>query len=842
MPSLRARFITLALIFGSMLIIGTIISHYNSNKISDEAFSQLSSVSKQLLLVDKIRTNIFDAYHFINLFLIATDQSINRKNYSQNIKIAQENLSQLQKHPEFKINNLSESLKKIKTLIHELDDGVQILFNVRTNSTLQYPSINIVFTQIEPGANKIFGAISIAIDEFDNKMISDDLFTFKTFVQTQRIWSALTSEFRIYIANRMGSFNERGLKRQEINIEKYYVQFVQNIAQLKILDRKNKLNFEGSNAVEEILTAAHKWKSGFEQVKEIHNSAQWRTDTSMMHDVIIPNLAQLLSFLDKLQHTLKNQDKEIVTRLTNTARTKNIILSTVIVLFIFYIVSMLISIERMIFKPIAAIADALKSKVTGSHHDLQKHAKTNETRILVNAYEEMRLQVASRQEKLEYQTLHDELTGLPNRAMLKERLNYQLSLYRRNKNKLSLLILDLNQFKEVNDTLGHHIGDQLLIEVGKRFTKLLRDNDTIARLGGDEFAILLPDTNAVQAIIAAEKINESIENPFNVNDHKLQVGVSIGIAVYPRDGEDIHTLMQHADVAMYVAKKNNRNYSHYNPEEDDNSIDRLALVADLKKALENNELELYFQPKLSLTSNKVSGAEALLRWNHPDSGFVNPENIIKLAEQVGFINDLTEWIIEQAISFCSDCHKSGFLINISINLSVQNLRNRKMCVVVKDCLKRYNIESKYITLEITESAMMSNPKRSLDVLSAFSAMGIILSIDDFGTGFSSLAYLKRFPVNELKIDKSFVLEVDRNKSDDVIVRSTIELGHNLGLRIVAEGVEHVDIYNSLQKLGCDTAQGYLMSKPLEKQIFFNWLKQHYDKSIKDTSIFSDPLE
>ncbi len=692
--SLRARFISLALLLSSLVIIGTIASYFHSKKISDEAFAQLSSVSEQSVLVQKIHTDIIDAHRYLNLFLLSIDQAVNKNQYSLNINTALENLKQLKKYSEQKNIDYSKAIIQLNTLIHDLDN----------------------------------------------------------------------------------------------------------------------------------------------EVKAIHNSAYRHTDSVIMYDKIIPLMNQLLFHLEMLDQTLKSQDVNVFTHLSNVTRNQNMVLGSILLFFIFYILATLITIERMVFKPIAAIAGALKSKDISDYNKLNKYAKTTETRVLVDAFGTMQQQVVSRQKDLEYQALHDELTDLPNRVMLKDRLSYHLSLYKRKKNKLALFILDLNKFKEVNDTLGHHIGDQLLIKVGERFTQLLRENDTIARLGGDEFAILLPDTNAVQAINIAEKINESIESAFSIKDYELQIGVSIGIAIYPRDGEDLHTLMQHADVAMYVAKRNNRNYSHYNPEEDENSIDRLSLVTDLRKALKNNDLELYFQPKIALENNKISGAEALLRWNHKNFGQINSEYIIELAEQVGLINDLTEWIVEQAISYCSHCHESGFNINISINLSAQNIRNQKMCMTVKNCLKKYNLDSKHIILEITESAMMFNPVRSLEVLNAFSAMDVSLSIDDFGTGFSSLAYLKKFPVNELKIDKSFIMEIETDISNDVIVNSTIKLGHNLGLHIVAEGIENIDIYNHLQKLGCDIAQGYLISKPLDKQSFSNWLKQHFDKSIKDNSL------
>lgn len=832
MASLRFRIITLALLLGSALIAGTIISHYHSQKASDEAFSRLTSVSEQSAIVQKIQAHIVDAYRFLNLFLLSADQVIYKENYNKHIQEALSNLSKLQKHPGFESSTLGSNTKKIKELIQTFNQEAIHLFDIRIDPTLQYPAMKVSLTEMHPTRQIIAGTLSLAINELEEDDLNfQDPDIYLTFFKTQQLWTTMISEFRIYLANRMGSYFEQGLSQHEQNIDEYYVKLMRYVATLKVFKKQRKLGFEGSEAVNIIERSIQQWKKGFDKVKEIHNSSHWRNDTVIIHEQIIPLMDQISLYLDKLDSSLIKQDKDVVTRLTTVSKNQSLILTSVILFFVFYILSTLISIEQMIFSPLATITKALKSASIGQHNELQKHAKTIETKLLIDAFEEMQKQVKSRQDELEHQTLHDDLTNLPNRMMLRDRLDYHLTLNERNKQKLALFILDLNQFKEVNDTLGHHVGDQLLIQVGQRFKKLLREQDTIARLGGDEFAILLPETSIIQAINVAEKINESIGETFIIGEYKLHIGVSIGIAVYPQDGEDIHTLMQHADVAMYVAKKNKRNYSHYDPKEDDNSITRLALVNDLRKALANDEINLYYQPKISIKDNKVTGAEALLRWNHPEFGFVNPEQIVLLAEQVGLINELTELIVEKAITLCSHCHKAGYPISMAINLSVQNLKNQKICVKVRECLETHKLESHFVILEITESAMMINPERSLGVLKAFSQMGVHLSVDDFGTGFSSLAYLKEFPVDELKIDKSFIMELDKSNNDDVIVRSTIELGHNLGLRIVAEGVEHFSVYKCLKDLGCDIAQGYYMSRPLEETAFMQWLEDHHNKDI-----------
>lgn len=287
----------------------------------------------------------------------------------------------------------------------------------------------------------------------------------------------------------------------------------------------------------------------------------------------------------------------------------------------------------------------------------------------------------------------------------------------------------------------------------------------------------------------------------------------------------MNTIMQHSDVAMYHSKRNSIGYSFYDPNTDMHSIERLSLGSELRLAIENNELELYFQPKYELSTNKIVGAEALLRWQHSSMGFISPELIIETAEHTGLINDLTYWIIENAVCECAQCKDKGFNFNLAINLSVHNLRDNKLYIKLNNALQKYHLPNQFLTLEVTESAMMTNPEQSIEVLNVLSENGIRISVDDFGTGFSSLAYLKQLPVSELKIDKSFVIDMKQDKNDEVIVRSTIELGHNLGLKVVAEGVEEQENWDMLKNMNCDFAQGYFMSRPLSTVDFENWLKK-----------------
>ena len=428
-------------------------------------------------------------------------------------------------------------------------------------------------------------------------------------------------------------------------------------------------------------------------------------------------------------------------------------------------------------------------------------------------------------EALEYQALHDALTDLPNRTLLSDRVSQAIVRAQRDGSQLALVLADLDRFKEINDTLGHQNGDLILQQVSTRLRNALRESDTIARLGGDEFAALLPNVDLAQATNIVRKLIATLEDPLIIDGQSLHVGSSFGIAMFPEHGDDEGILMRHADVAMYIAKRANLGYTIYDPSKDQHSLRNLALVSELRSGIDNGELILYYQPKVSLAAGKVVGAEVLVRWRHPRYGLMFPDNFIPLAEQTGLINPLTQWVINAALEQCRQWKAAGMCLPIAVNLSVRNLLDAQLIDQLAVALHNVPHDSRcHICLEITETAMMADPVRALTILNALNEMGIVLSIDDFGTGYSSLAYIKRLPVNELKIDKSFVMGMSVGENDAVIVRSTIDLAHNLGFKVVAEGVEDEATYHMLAKLGCDVAQGYYISRPLPPGDVEAWIR------------------
>jgi len=522
----------------------------------------------------------------------------------------------------------------------------------------------------------------------------------------------------------------------------------------------------------------------------------------------------LLAFDQQIEASAMNDLKS----LSNIAENQTRVLWVMAGVSCLFVIIGFFSLERSVLRPIAKVTQALISGIDNVSIQLPR-PRTKEARNLIDAFLHMRDQVQSRQLALEYQALHDGLTGLPNRMLLWDRLENALNLSKRSGKALTMMMMDLDRFKEVNDTLGHHVGDNLLKQVAVRLLDTLRQADTIARLGGDEFAILLADTDQNQATQIAMKIINILEEQFQIDNMHFYVGASIGIASYPDHATDTQNLIKRADVAMYIAKRQKRGYAVYDLQQDENSIGRLALINDLREAIKNNQLILYFQPKYLLRLNEVQGAEVLLRWQHPMLGDIPPEQIIQIAEQNGLISVLSHWVLDKALQQLSLWLDKGLNINLAINLSMYNLQDIEFVTHLKEALVRYHVSADYLTFEITENAMMHNPTRTIEILSLLDAMGVNLAVDDFGTGFSSLAYLKKLPVNELKVDKSFVLDMVNDENDAVIVHSTIELAHNLGLKVTAEGVASTQCWTILKNWGCDFAQGHFLCPPVSQLEF-----------------------
>lgn len=422
-----------------------------------------------------------------------------------------------------------------------------------------------------------------------------------------------------------------------------------------------------------------------------------------------------------------------------------------------------------------------------------------------------------------HDSMHDALTRLPNRSLLFDRFGQALLAARRTGTIAGLLLIDLDRFKEINDTFGHHYGDALLTQIGPRLRKELREVDTVARLGGDEFAVLLPDIADLEAaMVVAAQLRAALERPFIVEDVALDVEASVGVVLSGEHGADPTTLLQRADIAMYIAKVQNLGVFAYDPDVDGHTPAKLALLGELRRALTQDELTLHYQPKVNISSAEVVGVEALVRWEHPDRGMILPDAFIPLAEHTGLIGPLTTYVLGAALTQARIWMDAGRPLRVSVNLSARSLLDERLPRQVADLLDQHGVPARLLQLEVTESALMTEPGRAQHLLQALSMLGIRLSIDDFGAGYTSLGQLKNLPFAELKIDKSFIINMREDPSDALIVQSIVDLGHNLGLTIVAEGVESAGVLEDLASFRCDIAQGDYVSCPLTPAAFAVW--------------------
>jgi len=827
--SIKKRFLHILIVCSAIILTCTIIAQIIVSNITTSSAHNIELRQEALAESQNIRTNLRTANDILTDHLLRPIQNV-RTNWQKKISEVVIRINNLNKSSWVKERNLEPLVAKLKQNIIKYDHEVMLLIDLRMSAEKQHPSLFYARETMLPH-NKIFiTATSLALEEIieeDNGKTTSEVY--QAVIEARHLWVQIISNFRMYIINRLGSFNEESLLVQEKDISTLYTEL--NIMLSKLTSKKEELDvgIQTDASIDLMSNSTINWIKDFNIVRTIHASPNWRMDVEIINNVIRPLDKQILTSLQDIEFGISDSAVSDVKSLTNLGEGIIIVLWILMIIGWFVAALSFMYLNRSVLNPIAILTSALKAETNDSQQIMLPEIEFHETQNLIDAFSRMRKQIHIRQTALEHQALHDALTGLPNRNLLFDRAKQHINNTVRDDNSMALIMMDLDRFKEINDTLGHQTGDRILEQVSLRLVETLRDTDTVARLGGDEFAIVLPLQEPDHAKIVVQKILASLDKPFVVDNYELFTSGSIGISLYPEHGGSIETLLQRADVAMYVAKRNSSGYEIYETGQDKDNMGQLALSNDLRNAINAEELMVYYQPKLDLKTGLTRGVEALIRWDHPERGFIPPDQIIYIAEHTGLIKPLTRWVLQAAISQCSQWHNQNARMTVAVNLSTQNLQDPELASIIQNTLSTYNFPPEYLVLEITESAMMLEPEQANKVLSLLDSMGVWISIDDFGTGFSSLAYLKQLPVDELKIDKSFVMNMQSNDNDAVIVRSTIDLAKNLGLKIVAEGIENEGTWETLSILGCDYAQGFYMSKPLTAADFEHWIKLEQTK-------------
>jgi len=825
--SIRKRYIYLAIVL-SVAVIG--FAWFTGAWVNDTARKKISHIENRLQIAElnhQLRGAVIAVDNILDIYLLSPTAE-KRQEFQIELERVRGLLQRLESSEWDAKETVLPLVQGLQHVREKLGTAGQQIMEIRETADLMYPAMRIANGEMLGANQEIMSNTGLIRDYFGEKGIRRlkryERKVYESNLMLRESWLKVINAYRLFLINRTGSLFEKALQNQLDDVELLYTQVTKYIRELAQLNARYELELDIAVAIDGIHELVPAWYRGFRSVVDINKEGNWRGDIPLVVDVINPMFTEFYTKLDQIDTEIKNASDEDIVEQTQISKT--IIQSLWGMGFFVIAVSLLslVFLELDIIRPIAKVSKILKAEAKGIATEELPHASTSEIRDLTEAFRYLLEQVHSRQMALEHIAMHDALTSLPNRALLMDSLNQSILTAQQQKRSLALLMLDLDRFKEINDTLGHQTGDTLLQQVGERLRNVLRDSDTVARLGGDEFAILLPNVNDTNALRVAAAVNEKLEKVYEVNEHSLYVGVSIGVAVFPQHGETTDSLLQHADVAMYIAKRSNTGISLYDVNRDDHSVTQLSVLSDLRNAVEKEEFVLHYQPKLSMRDSSIIGAEALIRWKHPQQGLIQPDDFINVAEQTGLIKRISNWVLGTAIRDCQRLHQKGHKVKVSVNLSVWDIQDANLGLTITQKLEKWGLPAKYLTLEITERVMMAEPERALQVLTDLDNMGVQVVIDDFGTGFSSLVYLKQLPVSMLKVDKSFVIDMMSDESDAAIVHSIIEMAHNLGLQVVAEGVQNDQTWSWLKSWGCDYAQGFYISHPLMLADFEHYLE------------------
>jgi len=820
--SLRGKFQLAFVLVAIILILSSTASYIYISQSSKSATIVLQQRLEKLNETRIIMDNVWDVSLYLEEHSMAPSLSTRNLIFSKMVASVNRLL--------YLIEMEEGNAQAIVTLESALNDlgglGIYInqLLELRASPAKLFPAIEISRSAMFEHQNLFSHLVGLSIDEAVVSLadINSDVLLALTKLRYQ--WVQMVSFYRMYLVNRLALMDPDSLALQIDNIDLFVSSINKSISSLKAKDENGLLEFQASEALPQLEQSFQIWLKSFREIVSTDTPEEWRSDYPVIKNKIAPHMKSIWETIYNYNHNIELDVKNSLNDLSGVARNTSYLLWGLTVFGLSVMVVLFYFIRRIILQPIQTLSKAMREEAHDGRYlkPLLLRAKSLEIENLIDAFSSMQLQVHCRKNDLEHQALHDTLTGLPNRLLLFDRLQQAITKEKRARGSLSLIMMDLDRFKEINDTLGHHAGDQLLTIISTRLNKCLRDADTVARLGGDEFAILIPDCDAEKSKNIAMKIRDCMQPAIQLYEQSLYIQGSLGVAIYPDHGTDAEMLLKNADIAMYVSKRNNSVYEMYDIKQDQHSVNRLALKHKLQKALEEKEFQLYFQPQINCRTMKIVGVEALLRWNSPGEGLIAPDIFIPLAEESGLIKGLTEWVISDATHQQKLWKKNGLSMHVSINLSAWNLLDPDLDKFVLKHFEEHEVEKGRISFEITESVMMTDTEQALKMMSSLNEIGSDIIVDDYGTGFSSLAYLKRFPVNELKIDKSFVLNMIANENDAVIVKSTIDMAHNLGLKVVAEGVESRDVFDVLQMLGCDMVQGYFIARPMTAENLSEW--------------------
>lgn len=813
--SLRGRYLLSSALIG-ILLLGVSIGAYQHISHVTRANSQALQLTDKLeLTLSRIRDAVRAIDQAINSQVLAPSTQTPDDALHAQTSAALQAIHGLMQEVDFQGPAWRTDLQELQRLLTDMQTRLERFHTLRQDINWIYPALPYIRDTMLNEHIGVEQELALALEETSQSLEQPgQLEIFRSLSELRDLWRRMLLNFRAAMI-RFAGLPGTDVIAEEHNIEQIYSVLTERLGWLHDGDHGLPLGFQTEVSLENMRRHAQRWHGYFQEMKKLRTTGTWRGDVRFIEEQLRPVQLELERVMSRLAEHARAWSGATTQAVGSAAERINQLLWLLSLIGLVVIGLLYFLLDRSVLTPIARVANALAAEARGQNSITLPRQRNREIAKLIDAFVHMRRLIQGRQQALEFQAVHDVLTGLPNRALLQDRLVQALATTARHRSQLAVLLLDLDHFKEINDTLGHQVGDKVLQEVGQRLLTLLREGDTVARLGGDEFALVLPGMNRNSATALAKQIQQTLAESFAVAGRSLYIGASIGIVTAPDEGLDASTLIRRADNAMYSAKRAQSGFAYYDPKQDEETAESLSLAHQLREVLQTLDgLQLYYQPRFDPGSRRIVGAEALLRWRMPNGEWASPERMVQVAEHANMIHELTSWVLNQAIADCARCRKTDPALTVSVNLSARDLLDETLPERVADILQRHRVPAENLILEITENAVLVSPDRARRLLERLAEQGITLSIDDFGTGFSSLAHLKLLPVHELKIDKSFVLNMRDSDNDAVIVYSTIDLGHNLGLKVVAEGVENEQTLELLRARHCDLIQGYLISRPV----------------------------
>jgi len=762
---------------------------------------------------DELVKHINESTRILDLYLIDPDKK-NRTQFFTELTKAEKVLSRITKSKWIADNNLIKESNYLHTLIQRLSESSLKLMNIRTNSIEMYPAIKIAEESMIHTHQKFMQAVNLGIDDTrDSEPFIIEIYDH--FLSVRDKFQRLVIKYRLFMINQMGEMFIESRLSQVHNIELYLKDINHDLnITLSNLQESPDMGFLASDSINIMKKEIKLWEIDFKKVKYIGENKKWRRDLPIILEEVYPIVGEIYSYLNKIENTLSNSSEAYLDSQYKVSDYVYTYLWLLIIAFAVIFTLVYLVIDHSLLIPISLISEKLQNRHATELSLINTKVNNAEMNEFILALNEMQNQVHSRQKELEYIALHDSLTNLPNRNLLLDRVNEAIKSSERNDAQFALFILDLNKFKDVNDTLGHSVGDDLLCNVSTRISNVLRRSDTLARLGGDEFSVLLTELQENTVAEISKKINSALEFEFKIQGHNLYISSSIGVAIYPEHGKDSETLMRHADMAMYISKSTNEDFTIYNPDEDELYVNKISLASELREALTNDQFFIEYQAVYDIES-ELQAFETIINWKHPKYGILQAEQFFHEMLQIGFSKKMNLWVIDIAIKNLVDIRAHNKNVCIIINLTSWDLQDIGVVDYLCQCLDDCDVPKSNIKIALSEKSVMKDSIHVRNTLDRLTESDISIVLHDFGSSFELMAELKKYSIRSLKLSTKLTENIENDESKQIIARCVCELAHNIGLKVIAEQVNSYEMFKSCRSLGCDYLLGSYLSKSVQ---------------------------